>query len=356
MKVAILFDFIEGLGGGEKLLLFLAEKFKADIYTGYANWGKIHPKFNSHKITTIGNIPKLQFLKQELLIREFKKLDLSEYDAIICLGYYSIYASIKNHPIIWYTYGPSTIFHKKEKVLEESLPQKIGSWVWKNRIQKHDMEVVKNHIDKIVVISKYSGQRVKKYYRRKSLVIYPPVDVEKYYNKKSKGYYLVVSRLTSGKRVDLSIEAFKKMPEKTLYIEGSGKLEKHLKNLAGGAKNIKFLGRVNSVTELPELYANCTALIVTAFYDEFSMPMIEALASGKPIIAVNQGAFTEIVTDKTGILVDADTESIINGVNKMTPEVAEKMKEYCIKRAENFSIDKFYERWNKLINDVIKDG
>lgn len=352
MKVAILFDFIETLGGGEKILLFLAEKFKADIYTGYANWGKIHPKFNSHRINTIGNIPKIQLLKQELLVRKFKKLDLSEYDVIICLGYYSIYASIKNHPVIWYTYGPSPLFHKKEKFLKEDLSQKIGSWLWKKRIQEYDRGVVENHIDRIVVISKYSGQRVKECYGRDSLVIYPPVDVEKYYNKKSKGYYLVVSRFTSGKRVDLTIKAFKRMPEKTLYIEGSGPLEKHLKNLASGAKNIKFLGRVNAETELPELYANCIALIVAAFYDEFSMPMIEALASGKPIIAVNQGAFPEIIDKNSGVLVEGTPEGIMKGVEKITPKIAAKMKNACIKRAKEFNINSFYKKWDNLIGGL----
>lgn len=138
------------------------------------------------------------------------------------------------------------------------------------------------------------------------------------------------------------------MPDKILFIEGSGSLKNHLQKLAGNVKNIKFLGRVSS-EELLELYANCIALIGTAFHDDWSMPMLEAMASGKPCIGVNQGAYPEVILENTGFLVDGNSNGIIDGVKKMTPEVAKKMKNTCIKRAKECDISNFYKKWDNIL-------
>ena len=351
-KIAILFDFIEGSAGGEKLLRFLAERYNADIYTGYVNWDKTYPEFKKFNINIIGNVPRTQLIKQEMLIRNFRKLDLSKYDASICLGLYSIYASERNHPIIWNPYGVSPFFHKRAEFpkgfVNRSLLWRIGAWLLTKRTKTYNKNVVKNNIDKIAT------KAFNEYYGRDSVVIPPPVDMSKHYYKKNKGYYLIVSRLEPGKRVEIAIEAFKKMPDKTLFIEGVGSVKERLEMLSGDSKNIKFLGRVPS-NELPELYSNSIALIGTSFFDDWSMPMVEALASGKPCIAVNQGAYPEIVLDKkTGVLVKGDPEGIINGVNFVTPELAEKMKDDCLERAKNWGTKAFGEKWDRLIEDSIK--
>jgi glycosyltransferase involved in cell wall biosynthesis len=296
-----------------------------------------------------------------MLIRKFRKLNLSNYDVSICLGLYSIYASTKNHPIIWNPYGVSPFFYKRadfpKGFMKRSLIWKIGAWLLIKRTKKYNKKVVTENIDKIVTISEYSRKAFNEYYNRDSIMIPPPVDMSKHYCKPNKGYYLLVARLEPGKRVELAVEAFKKMPDKTLYIEGIGSVEEKLKKLAEGAKNIRFLGRIPS-NELPEVYANSIALIGTAFYDDWSMPMVEALASGKPCIAVNQGAYPEIVVDnKTGLLVNGDVEGIISGVNKITPEIAEKMKDDCIERARIWSTENFGNNWDKVIEMLlIKDN
>ena len=357
MKIAILFDFIEGVSGGEKLLLFLAKKYKADIYTGYANLDRSYKEFKKFNINVLGKIPKIQLIKQEMFVRKFRSLDLSDYDATICLGFYSIYASLINHPVIWNAYGVSSLFYRRanfpKEFLNQSLTWRIGAEIWRRRIQNYDKKIVKKYIDKIITISEYSRQAFKNYYNRDSVIIPPPVDMKKHYYKPSKDYYLVVSRLEHGKRVDLAVKAFKNMPDKTLFIEGNGSLRKILEKLAGNAKNIKFLGRASS-EELLELYANCIALIGTAFYDDWSMPMIEAMASGKPVIGVNQGAYPEIIIKNTGVLVDGSPKGIINGVKKITPEVAKNMKNVCIKRAKEVDTNSFYKKWDKVLNEIIK--
>lgn len=355
MKIAILSDILPGRSGAEKITCMLATHYDADIYTGYINLDKVLPEFKKLNVITF-NASKIPLLMQELLVRKFRNLNLSNYDITICLGYYSIYSSIKNHPMIWYSYGSSPLFYKKptDASLRTSLAWKIGAPIWKNRIQSYDKKVVKKHIDKIVAISEYASKELKDRYDINSLIINPPVDTKNFYYKPHKGYYLIVSRFEGGKRVEIAIEAFKKMPNKILFIEGSGSTEKYLHKLAAGAKNIKFLGRISS-EELLDVYANCIALIGTAFYDEWSMPMVEAMASGKPCISVNQGAYPEIIiNNKTGILVEGTPMGIIDGINKITPKIAEKMKKNCIKRAKDFDINVFYKKWDNIIKNVVK--
>lgn len=351
MKIALLFDFIEGRSGGEKLLRFLAQKYDADIYTGYVDWDNTYPEFKDMKITVIGKIPRVQLLKQEMLIRSFRKLDLSGYDKVICLGLYSIYVAEKNKNVIWYPYGVSPFFKKRDNLengfASHSLIWKVGAWLLTMRTKKYNKKVVQNYIAKIVTISNYSKKSFIEYYGRGSVVISPPVDMIKHYWKLDKGYYLIVSRLLVGKRLDLAIEAFKKMPDKKLYIEGIGHMEEKLKELANGYDNIVFLGRVSS-EELLKLYSECIAFIGTALYDDWSMPMVEALASGKPCIAVNTGAYPEIVNEKVGVLVEGTSKGIIEGVNKITSMVSINMKNECIKRAENWGMVEFSKRWGKI--------
>ena len=292
-KVAILIDFLEGRGGGEKLVSFLAKEYQADVYAGYANWDNILPIFKYLKVKVSDGITNIPLLKQEQLIKWFSELDLSQYSTVICLGYYSIYANHKNK--IWYSYGLSTLFYKKAKemVIRESLIRKVGSKLWKWRIKGYDKKTVKD-IKWVVAISRYSKRIIDDYYGIDCAIINPLVDTKQFCNKPAKDYYLLVARFEPGKRVELAIEAFKKMPDKKLYIEGSGTQEVYLKYLADGATNITFLGRVSS-EELSRLYSECIALVITAFHDEWSMIMVETLASGKPCIAVNQGAFPEII-------------------------------------------------------------
>jgi glycosyltransferase involved in cell wall biosynthesis len=356
-KIAILFDFIEGSAGGEKLLRFLADRYKADIYTGYVNWDRTYPEFRNFNVKTIGKIPKIQLLKQEMLIRKFRKLKLSGYDAIICLGLYSIYAAEKNHPIIWNPYGVSPFFYKRADLpkgfVKRNIIWRIGAWLLTKRTKSYNKKIVKNNIDKIATISEYSRNAFNNYYERDSLVIPPPVDMKKHFYKINKGYYLLVARLEPGKRIELAIDAFKKMPDKTLFVEGIGSIKEKLEDSAKGYENIKLLGRVPS-EKLPELYAECIALIGTAFFDDWSMPMVEALASGKPCIAVKQGAYVEIIDEKTGVLVNGDVDGIIKGVKKITPKVAEKMKDDCVERAKKWDTEIFGKKWDKLIEDAIK--
>src|SRR4029077_7057608 len=133
--------------------------------------------------------------------------------------------------------------------------------------------------------------------RREARVIYPPVDVESFYWKEPEDYYLIVSELVAYKRIDAAGGAFSKGGRR-LRIVGQGPEYQELRRMARG--NVEFCGRVTDV-ELRELYARSRAVVLPG-EEDFGMTPVEALASGKPVIALGRGGALESVplTDPVG--------------------------------------------------------
>lgn len=360
MKIAVLLDSLELKGGGEKIAYYLTKHYNADIYTSTVAWDKILPEFKRFNIKVFEGIPRSMFLKPEALIKKFRSLDLSGYDATICLGSgYTYFTAIKNHPVIWYTFGISPLFYSSGPETQKywALGRyyfKPIIWLWKKRIKRYDRETMHNQVDAIVSPSKFTGDIIKKYYSRDYELIKPPIELTNFYNRPNKGYYIIISRFVPEKRINIVIEAFKKLPKKTLFIEGSGPQDYYLRKLAGNSKNIQFLGRVSS-QKLRKLYAECIALISVAYFQDINMVIIEALASGKPCITVKQGAFPETIKDgKNGVFVEGTVDGVIQGVNRLTSEKAEKMKDNCIKSAQAFDLNVFYKKWDAIIERLSK--
>jgi glycosyltransferase involved in cell wall biosynthesis len=152
-------------------------------------------------------------------------------------------------------------------------------------------------VDQFVANSENVRQRIWKTYRRESHVVRPPVNVESFYWRPAEDYYLIVSELVPYKRVDAAVRAFNRNGRK-LRVVGDGPEYKALKRAA--APNIEFCGRVPD-QELRDLYARCRALLMPG-EEDFGIAMVEALASGKPVIALAKGGALEIVPDFGGLL------------------------------------------------------
>ncbi|MBI3887554.1 glycosyltransferase [Candidatus Microgenomates bacterium] len=213
--------------------------------------------------------------------------------------------------------------------------------------------------DVMIAISEEVRGRIKKYYGRESMIIYPPVTLgergngkeERRSGKKASPYFLLVSRLSKFakyKRIDLAIDAFNtlKLP---LKIIGSGSWEDELRANAG--PTIEFLGRLTD-DELVGYYKQCQALIFPGVED-FGLTMVEAQKFGKPVIAFAGGGALEIVQEgKTGYFFDHQTvESLISAVKKFNhttfkPEVAKK-------QAEKFSVEQFKKNFQAVVKKTI---
>lgn len=167
-------------------------------------------------------------------------------------------------------------------------------------------------VDHFVANSENVRRRIRRAYRREAQVVYPPVAVDEFENHESEGYYLIVSELTSYKRLDYAIRAFAGSSRR-LKIAGDGPQYRRLRSAA--ASNVEFCGRVPD-GQLRDLYARCAALLMPG-EEDFGITMVEALASGKPVIALGRGGALEIVQDDCGVLYEqADELSLNNAIDR----------------------------------------
>jgi glycosyltransferase involved in cell wall biosynthesis len=192
------------------------------------------------------------------------------------------------------------------------------------------------------------AERISRIYHRTSDVIYPPVSTELFtVSDKDEGYYLIVSALVPYKRVDLAIETFNRS-SKRLLVVGTGPEMEKLKKMS--EKNIEFLGW-QSDESLAKLYAGCRALIFPGVED-FGIVPLEAMASGKPVVAFAKGGALETVVGNgdvpTGVFFHHQTvEALIEAIQALSKM---KFDPYAIRRhAEKFDRKKFKQQITKYV-------
>lgn len=223
--------------------------------------------------------------------------------------------------------------------------------------EKSDKEAVSN-INAIVANSKNVQHRIKKIYGLNAQVIHPPITTNVPNGSENhEDYWLSVNRLTPEKRTHLQVKAFGALEDKLVIVGGYDNCHvtyfNKLKGTAGG--NVVFLGNV-SEERLQSLYANCKGLITSSRDEDFGMNAVEAMASGKPVIAPNEGGYKETVIDgTTGILIDNINEyELIKAIRNMGAILKADPTHYvtaCRRRAQEFDVKIFMENMRK---EVIK--
>jgi len=334
MKIAFVYDRINKFGGAERVLQVLHQIWpKAPIYTAVHNpktssWTKdisIKPSF----------LQKFPLAKTHhelypwLTPLAFESFDFTDYDVVISITSAEAKAIITKPDTfhICYCLTPTRYLwsHQQDYQINPSLGiwNNIARPVFKNikkYLQKSDL-IASSRPDVYIAISQAVQKRIKQYYHRSSVIIHPPVNIKKFskaakISKKSKSkYYLLVSRLTSYKKIDLAIKTFNKL-KKNLIIVGEGREEKNLKKIAGST--IFFITKIKD-SQLVNLYQHCQALIMPQ-EEDFGITAVEAMSVGKPVIAFNKGGVLDTVIHKqTGILFPAQTvDSLSLAVKQFT--------------------------------------
>jgi glycosyltransferase involved in cell wall biosynthesis len=191
------------------------------------------------------------------------------------------------------------------------------------------------------------AERIQRAYGRRADVIYPPVDVSRFRIEESAGdFYLVVSALTPYKRIDLAVEAANRLGRRLLVV-GTGPEEARLRALAG--PTVEFLGWRDDA-ETAELYARCRAFLFPAVED-FGITALEAMAAGRPVIALAAGGALETVVGPgeaeppTGLFFERQTvEDLVEAIRRLESGAVRFEPKALRRRAEAFDRPLFKER------------
>jgi glycosyltransferase involved in cell wall biosynthesis len=208
-------------------------------------------------------------------------------------------------------------------------------------------------VDLFVSNSRNVQTRIRKTYRRDSEVVYPPVDVDSFYWKPPDDFFLVVSGLVSYKRIDSAVRAFTRSG-RPLMVAGDGPEYRRLKAAAGC--NIKFLGRVPD-EELRELYARCRALVLPG-EEDFGLTPVEALASGKPVIALGRGGALETVPATGGVIYEEASAECLEAAVERFESIEARFRASALQAyARRFSPAEFASRMTAILEvDVYPDA
>jgi glycosyltransferase involved in cell wall biosynthesis len=314
LRVALVHDWLTGMRGGEKCLEALCEIFPdAPIYTLLHIKGAMSPFIESKKIRTsfVQHFPNLETKYRSylpLFPRAIESFDFSNFDVVIssshCVAKGAIVPSNALH--ICYCHTPMRyVWDMYDEYFgkgQAGIVTRAAMSVIAPYLRRWDVRTA-SRVNFFIANSENVRKRIQRIYRRDADVIFPPVDTEQFQisqtkpdqplaEKKDGEYYLIVSALVPYKRVDLAIKVFN-ANGKRLLIVGKGPDENKLRALS--KSNIEFLGWRND-SELAELYAGCSALLFPG-EEDFGIVPLEAMASGKPVIAYGKGGVLETVVE-----------------------------------------------------------
>lgn len=385
MKIALVHDYLREYGGAERVVEAMHEMWpSAPLYTSFVDWpsfakapkGKVEV-FKSMDIRTswvqhVWLVKKLISPLRFLAPTIWGSFDLSGYDVVISSsGWFMCRGVALNNPtnptnnpirpihISYIHHPPRNLYgYATGSDWQKYWPVRVYGAIINFFLRQYDYRAAQA-VDYFIANSKETARRVKKFYRRESTVIYPPVDIKSKIqnpndkqNPKSKSqnktYFLSVGRLTYAKRVDLAIQAANKL-KVPLKIVGTGKEEQYLRSIAGPM--IEFVGSVTD-EELSTLYAGAKALIFCALDEDFGMVAVEAQAQGTPVVALAQGGVLETVVDgKTGVLFQEPTDaSLMAAIGKLkTLGKSEEVAKRCIAQAQTFSTERFKKELNAFV-------
>ncbi len=302
MRVAIIHYWLVGMRGGEKVIEALCEMYpQADIFTHVYVSEMVSEKIKKHRVipTFINSLPRAAKMYKNylpLMPLALEQLDLRGYDLIISSEsgpskgiiptWDALHVCYCHTPMryIWNMYHD---YRKSAGLVTRLMMPPLAHY-----LRMWDATSAKR-VDSFVANSATVARRISRYYGVDSTVIHPPVDTEAFSiaaPSELEDYYLMAGELVSYKRPDLAVCAFNEMKLKLVVI-GGGEMLGEIRRLAG--PTVTILGS-QPFDVLKRHYARCRALVFPG-EEDFGMVPVEAMASGRPVIAFGRGGATETV-------------------------------------------------------------
>ena len=356
MRTAIVHYWLLGMRGGEKVVEALCRMLPdADIFTLFYDPAQVSETIRSHAVRASYLNPFRRFHRSLLpfMPSALESFDLRGYDLIVSSESGPAKGVLASSTARHVCYS-----HTPMRYLWELYPAYLNEWTssaWRRALMR---PIARNlrlwdfasaaRVDDFVANSENVRRRIWKTYRRESSVVHPPVAVEKFFNCPPQDYFLAVSELVPYKQLDYAVRAFARNGRR-LKIAGDGPEYSRLKQLSGG--RVEFCGRVPDA-DLRELYARCRAFLLPG-EEDFGISAVEALASGKPVIALGRGGSLETVPiDEPlgGVLFSDACEAGLNRALADFEALEPRIRPQDLQAwARRFSEDRFQEKMRRIL-------
>ncbi len=359
MKLAIVHDYLTQIGGSEKVFQYICETFPdADIYCFGFNQKKTLKFFKNKKIIVpiYARHIKNRFLYNlsfPFLVLLSKFSNFEKYDFVISSSAsISKYINVKKPYHICYCYQPTKAIWEFEDFFKNKIFKLIFKLFFLKWLRNTELKAC-GRINQFITISDYCKKEVKEIYQKDSYVIHPPIDLKEFdYSNSKEDYFLLVSRLEPWKKNEIVIDAFNELNKK-LIIVGTGSEEQYLREKSN--KNIFFKGFL-SQNDLALYYSKAKAVIMPTYLN-YGLTLIEACASGTPVICLNSPGPKELMIDArdkkindfyTGLFFDnLDKKSIIEAIEKFDNYHFQYSKIY--EYSKNWDKKEFIKKFKKIL-------
>jgi len=360
LNTVIIHYWLKRMRGGEKVIESIVDIFpEADIITNLYSKNNISSKLSKRikKTTFINQLPFASFFYQyylPLYPTALKRIHIDSAELVVSSesGPAKGINVANNIPHICYTHSPMRYIWDmldiyfgtgtKRKILQPAI----------NYLQKWDYSTAQK-VDYIIANSNFVKKRINKYWKRKSTVIYPPVDTNQFgISDNINENYLLFGEHVKYKKSELVVRAFNVNKKKLVVMGGGNKLQ-YLKSIAND--NIIFLGRVN--IDVMKKYLSSSRALIFPGIEDFGIIPVEAMACGRPVIAFNEGGATETVLENvTGLFFKYQTLDSLNDTLKQFENIE---SQFVPKNIQNYShkFDKsvFQKKFKEYIDTCLVD-
>jgi glycosyltransferase involved in cell wall biosynthesis len=357
--LTLVHDWLNQYGGAERVLEHLHALYPAAPIHTSMYWREGMPAdYRSWEIRTtwMDRLPGIYRHHQRyfpLYALAFARLDLSGAGDLVLTNKSGFCHGVRTGdvPQLCYCLAPTRyVWEFDAYAARENLPAplRLALRPLVALLRRWDYAAAQRKTTHFVAISREIQARIRRYYDRDSVIVYPPADVGRLRPAPAHDdYYLIVSRLIPYKRIDLAVEAFNRLGRR-LLIAGSGRDREALEALAG--PHVEFLGYVPDA-EVGELYARCRAFVFPG-REDFGITPLEAQAAGRPVIAYGEGgALDTVIEGETGTFFREPTaEALAEAVARFDAGAVDPLA--CRANAERFAPERFAQALQAVVEDV----
>jgi glycosyltransferase involved in cell wall biosynthesis len=359
-RIALVHDFLLDLRGAERVFAAICDTWPdADVFTAVYDEAGTEGRFAARE-------PRTSFLQRlhptartfrpllPLYPHAIESLDLRGYDIVVSSSSAWAHGVLVDPGAVHVSYCHNPFryaWSEREATLAARSPLvRAPLRLLLNRWRQWDW-IAAQRVDRYVANSHLTAARVRRYLGRESTVLHPPVELDRFSPVAHGGvgeHYLVLAELMAHKRIAVAVEAFGELGL-PLVVVGDGPESRHLRRMA--APNVTFTGRVSD-ERVAALLRTCRALVVTAA-EEFGIAAVEALASGRPVIALGSGGVLEsVVEGETGAYYPESTpESLVDAVRAFDPLAIDPAA--CVAAAQRFATPRFQAAMRGIVAEAV---